>query len=405
MGKISKEAIQELIEVYDIKTVKDIENALKDIFKDTLQKTLEAELDQQLGYSKYDYKNKETENSRNGSYGKTVRSSQGAIDLNIPRDRQGDFAPVIVKKGQKDVSSIEDKILSMYAIGASTRDIHSQMQEIYGIELSAEMISKITDKILPTIREWQLRPLQAIYPIIYMDAIHFNVREDGQFIKKAVYLILGIDLSGMKDVLGIWVGGNESAKYWLSVLNEIKGRGVKDILISCVDGLSGFEQAINTVFPLTDVQRCMVHHIRYCCKYVNYKDRKEFCQDMKAIYTGLTEDVALDAFMAFSQKWGSKYPYAIKSWETNWTSLTTFYKYPPEIRKLIYTTNPIESLNSCIRRAANSKNVFPTNDSVTKTVYLAIQRRVDKWTMRIHNWGTIISQLNITFAERLEGFL
>lgn len=405
MGILTKEQVKEVIKLYGVKTVEDAHNAVKDIFKDVIQNTLEAELDTQLGYGKYDYKNKQTKNSRNGSSDKTVRSSLGEIELDIPRDREGEFSPVIVKKGQKDISNIEDKILSMYAAGVSTRDIEKQMVEIYGVELSPETISRITDKIIPVIKEWQNRPLQPIYTIIYLDAIVLHVREEGQVVKKSIYIVMGIDHDGMKDVLGIWIGGNESAKYWLTVLNGLKNRGVKDIFISCVDGLKGFEEAINTAFPATEVQRCIIHHIRYCCKYVNYKDRREFCRDMKEIYNAPTEEGGLEALERFSQKWDKKYPYAVKSWKNNWHNLATFFKYPKEIRTLIYTTNPIESLNSTIRNAANPKRVFPTDDSALKTVYLSIQRRIAKWTSRIKNWNIIISQLNVYFAERMEGIL
>ncbi len=402
MAILTKEQVKDVIELYNIKTAQDAHDAVKDLMKDVLQSTLDAELSTMLGYDKHDCRNKKTTNSRNGSYKKGVRSSLGDLSLNIPRDRAGEHEPLIVRKGQTDVSSIDERIISMYGRGMSTRDINQHMQEIYGIDVSAEWVSKITDKILPRIKEWQNRALQALYPIVYMDAIFLSVREDGHVVKKAVYIAIGIDSEGMKDVLGLWIGGNESAKYWLSVLTELKNRGVQDILICCIDGLKGFEQAISTVFPQAEIQRCIVHQVRYSCKFVNYKDRKQFCKDMKEIYTAATEEGGLEQLKKFEETWGKKYSYAVKSWENNWASLSTFFKYPEEIRKLIYTTNPIESVNSSIRKVARPKRIFPTNDSALKIVFLALQSRTKKWTMRVHGWNMIIGQLSIHFGERVE---
>lgn len=324
VGILKKSQYKEIIEAYKIKTTEDAQAAVKDLFKEILQTTLEAELETTLGYAKYDQRNKETTNSRNGTYSKQVQSTFGNINLEIPRDRDGEHEPLIVKKGEQDVSSLQARIVSMYGggTGMSTRDIEAHMQDIYGVQMSAEMISNITDRILPKIREWQARQLHKIYAILYMDAIHFNVRQDGKTIKKAIYIAMAIDCEGMKDVLGIWVNGtgNESSKYWLNVLTELKNRGVQDILISCVDGLSGFEEAIHTVYPATEIQRCVVHQIRYACKFVNYKDRKEFCADMKKIYTASTEEAGLEALLLLDKKWGRKYAYAIKSWENNWVN-------------------------------------------------------------------------------------
>jgi len=401
MGILNKEQVRDVIKLYGLKDAKGAHEAVKDMFRDVIQGMLEAELETELGYSKYAYKDKHTNNSRNGSYDKTVSSSLGEFTIEVPRDREGRYEPIAVKKGQKDVSSIQDQIISMYAKGMSTRDIHRHMSEIYGIDVSAEMVSKITDKILPIIKEWQNRPLEALYSVIYMDGVVFNVRDNGQVIKKTVYIAISVDLQGYKDVLGIWIGENESAKFWLNILNDLKSRGVKDILISCVDGLSGFEEAINAAFPKTDIQRCIVHQVRYCCKFVSYKDRKAFCRDMKEIYSAPSEEAAIEALENFSKQWNAKYPYAIKSWENNWNILTTFFKYPQEIRRLIYTTNPIESLNSVIRKTARPKRIFPTDDSLLKTVYLAIADKLKKWA-RIKNWNIIISQLAIYFKERIE---
>ena len=405
MAILSKDQVKDVIELYNVRTAQDAHNAVKDLMRDILQGSLEAELSNTLGYDKHDFQNKKTTNPRNGFYKKGVRSSLGSMSLNIPRDRDGEHDPIIVKKGQADVSSIDDRIISMYGSGMSTRDINQHMQEIYGIDVSAEFVSKVTDKILPRIREWQNRTLQSLYPIVYMDAIFLSIREDGHVVKKAVYIAIGIDSEGMKDVLGVWIGGSESAKYWLGVLTELKNRGVQDILICCIDGLKGFEQAIGTVFPQTEIQRCIVHQVRYSCKFVNYKDRKLFCRDMKEIYTSATEECGLEQLKKFRKTWEKKYGYAVKSWESNWASLSTFFKYPEEIRKLIYTTNPIESVNSSIRKIAKPKRIFPTNDSALKIVFLALQGRMKKWTMRARGWNMIIGQLSIHFGERIEACL
>ena len=317
MSVLSKEQVENIIDTYNIQSLQDVHEAVKDIMKDVLQKTLETELDVSIGYKKYERKeDKDSTNTRNGSYPKKVNSTFGEIDVDIPRDREGEYEPVLIKKGQTDVSQIEQSIIALYGKGTTTRDIHDHMKDIYGIEISAEMVSKITDKVLPIMNAWQSRTLQVVYVILYIDAIHFNVKENGKTIKKAVYIAQGIDCDGMRDVLGIWIGlGSESSKFWLGVLTDIKNRGVRDILITCIDGLSGFSNAIEAVFPQSEIQRCMVHHIRYCCRFVNYKDRKLFCSDMKLIYNATTEEAGLDALVKFSEKWGKTYSYAIKSWE------------------------------------------------------------------------------------------
>lgn len=399
---LKNEDYKAILDGYNVRTVEDAHSAVKDLMKGLLEKALEGELDQHLGYAKHDQKNKDTQDARNGSYSKHVNSSLGSFEIDVPRDRDGDHEPIIIQKGQSDISNLESRIISMSAMGATTRQISEHMREIYGTQLSAETISKITDRIIPEIKAWQSRQLQDIYAIVYMDAIHFNVRDNGRTIKKAVYLAMGIDCYGMKDVLGIWIGGNESSKYWLGVLTDIKNRGVHDILITAVDGLPGFQEAIEAVFPMAEIQRCIVHQIRNSCKFVNYKDRKEFCADMKTIYGAPTEEAGLQALVEFNEKWGEKYGYAVKSWEANWANLSTFFKYPDEIRRLIYTTNPIESLNSSIRKVCSQKRIFPTDDSVLKSVYFAVQKRIEKWSSRTPQWSSIFSQLAIHFEDRLE---
>lgn len=305
--------IKGLLEHYQPKDAQDVQNMLKDLLGETLQDMLESEMDEHLGYSKYDYRNKETEDSRNGYSAKTVTSSMGPIELDIPRDRNGEFEPQIVKKHQTDISTIEDQVLSMYAKGMTTRDISKHLQDVYGVDASAEMISHMTDRILPIAREWQNRPLERKYAIVYMDAVHFNVREDNRTVKKAVYVAIGIRVTGQKEVLGMWIGGNESAKYWLGVLNEIKNRGTEDIMIVSVDGLTGFVDAIQAVFPKAEVQRCIVHQIRYSTKFISYKDRKEFVKDLKLVYKADTEEMAVVALDALEDKWGAKYPASVTS--------------------------------------------------------------------------------------------
>jgi len=402
MSVLNKDQIKDIIKHYGVKNTQDVHNAVKDLMKDVIQATLEAELDVSLGYEKYERLPDKKGNARNGRYSKTVKSTFGNLDLDIPRDRDGEHEPLIVPKGEADVSNIQGRILSMCQLGLTTRAVKEHVKDIYGIDISAETISKITDQVLPHIRAWQARQLQTVYPIIYMDALHLNIRQDGKVGKKAVNIMIGIDCEGMKDVLGIWMNDVESAKFWLSVLTEVKNRGVKDVLIACVDGLTGFSEAINTVFPKTEVQRCIVHQIRNCCKFVNYKDRKEFCADMRSIYTAATEELALEALVEFGDKWGKKYGYAAKSWDSNWAELSGFLKYPDELRRIIYTTNPIESLNSSIKKLTGPKRLFPSDDAALKQVYFGVQSRLKKWTTRVRDWGVIWGQLSIYFEDRLK---
>lgn len=398
-----KEFIDSLISHYNPKDVSDVQEMLKDLLGDTLQGMLEAEMDEHLGYTKYDYRNKDVDDSRNGYSPKTVTSSMGEIDLDIPRDRKGEFEPQVVKKHQTDISSIEDQVLSMYAKGMTTRDISTHLKSVYGVDASAEMISHMTDRILPMAKEWQNRPLERKYAIVFMDAVHFHVREDGRVIKKAVYIAIGIKLNGLKDVLGMWIGGNESAKYWLGVLNEIRNRGVEDIMIVSVDGLTGFADAIGAVYPQAEIQRCIVHQIRYTTKYVSYKDIKAFMADLKKIYQAATEDYALQALDALEDKWGEKYPSSVSSWRNNWAQLSTYFKYPAEIRQIIYTTNSIENFNRQLRKVTKSRTVFPTDDALFKLLYLAMMDITEKWIGRSNawNWGRILNQLMIYFEGRI----
>ena len=396
-----REFINGLLAHYKPESAQDVQEMLKDLLGDTLQGMLEAEMDDKLGYSKYDYRNKTTDDSRNGYSPKTVVSSMGNIDIDVPRDRKGEFEPQAVKKNQTDVSNIEDQVLSMYAKGMTTRDISSHLKEVYGVDASAEMISHMTDRVLPMARAWQNRPLEKKYLIVFMDAVHFNVRQDNAITKKAVYVAIGTRLSGTKEVLGMWIGGSESAKYWLGVMNEIRNRGVEDIMIVSVDGLSGFCDAISAVFPKAEIQRCIVHQIRYSTKFIYYKDLKQFTDDLKLIYQATTEDMAMEHLDGLEEKWGKKYPNAINSWRNNWTQLSTYFKYPPEIRKAIYTTNAIENYNRQLRKVTKTRTIFPTDDALFKLLYLAMMDITKKWTGRPANWGMILQQFLIYFPDRL----
>jgi len=396
-----KAFIDNLIRHYNPQDAQDVQDMVKDLLGDTLQGMLEAEMDQKLGYSKYDYQNKDTDDSRNGYSKKTVTSSFGDIELDIPRDRKGEFEPQVIRKNQTDISNIEDQVLSMYAKGMTTRDISDHLKSVYGVDASAEMISHMTDRILPIAKEWQNRPLEKKYAVVFMDAIHFHVRQDNQTVKKAVYIAIGIRLSGSKEVLGMWIGGNESAKYWLGVLNEMKNRGVEDIMIVSVDGLTGFGDAISAVFPKAEIQRCIVHQIRYSTKFISYKDIKPFMKELKQVYQAATEEVALENLDSLEENWGKKYPTSIASWRNNWPQLSTYFKYPPEIRKIIYTTNAIENFNRQLRKVTKAKSVFPTDDSLFKSLYLAMMDITKKWTGKSWDWGQTLDQLCIYFEDRI----
>jgi len=386
-----------------INDVAGVQDLFKEMVSTVLENGLEAELDEELGYSKYDYRNKQTDNSRNGYSEKTMKTSFGDMDISIPRDRKGDFDPQLIKKQQTTLSGdIEEKVLSMYAKGMTTSDIESHIREIYGIDVSDSTISRVTDKILPVVRDWQSRPLESIYAVVFMDAIHFHVRSEGQIVKKAVYIAIGINMDGIKDVLGMWIGENESAKFWLSVMNGMRNRGVEDILIACVDGLTGFASAIEAVFPHTEIQQCILHQIRNTTRFVSYKDIKMLMADLKKVYAAIDEQTALYELDAFDEKWSSKYPKIAVSWRTNWANLSTYFKYPEEVRRLIYTTNAIEGFNRQLRKVTKSKSVFPTDDSLLKMLYLAMMDITKKWTGRRQDWGRIHSQLEIYFDGRID---
>ena len=386
----------------NVSSVGDVQNLFKELISNVLENGLEGELDEELGYSKYDYRNKDTDNSRNGHSVKNIKTSFGDTEIEIPRDRKGEFEPSLIKKHQTSISGdIEEKILSMYAKGMTTSDIEAHIREIYGISVSDSTISRVTDKILPVVREWQSRPLENIYPVVYMDAVHFHVRSEGQVVKKTVYVALGVNLNGIKDVLGMWVGENESAKFWLSILNGLKNRGVEDIFIACVDGLSGFSNAIEAAYPKTEIQQCIIHQIRNSTKFVSYKDLKVLMADLKGVYAAVDEATAVGNLEKFEEKW-ERYPKIARSWRDNWANLSTYFKYPQEIRTLIYTTNAIEGFNRQLRKVTKSKSVFPTDDSLLKMLYLAMMDITKKWTVRRREWGIIHSQLEGFFADRLD---
>ena len=395
--------IESLIRDNNLKTAEDVSDVLKDLFADTLQKMLEAELTQHVGYEKNEYVDEDDEerNYRNGSFAKTVHSKYGDIPLKIPRDRQGTFEPIVVPKGKKDISSIEEKIIRMYARGNSNKDIQEQMNEIYGINVSPDMVTAITDKIIPKIKEWQNRQLDSIYPIVFVDATYFNVRQEGVVVKKAAYIALGVTMDGRKDILGIYLSETESAKYWLSIFNQLKNRGIKDILILCADGLSGLKEAIASAFPKTEFQRCIVHMIRNTMQYVSYKDRKELATDLKTIYQASDEKEAYSNLQELKEKWIVR-KVNLMNWENNWDAVSPFFKYGAETRKIIYTTNAIESLNNMYKKLNKGRRVFTTEQALEKCMYLSTQLIMEKWTSRYQNWGVTLGELKIYFGDRID---
>ena len=404
--KLSEEIIKQLqADVEDSKNVEDLlgkDGAIKKLVKHLLQEMLGAELTDHLGYEKHHKASKATPNRRNGKSSKTLKSDFGSLQVDIPRDRSGEFDPVLIKKYQKDLGVIEDKILSMYAKGMSTRDIQSHIEDIYGIELSPTAISNITEKVLQLVTEWQSRPLDCVYPIVYFDAIHFKVREDAKVVSKAAYTALGIDSNGYKDLLGIWIGDAEGANFWLGVLTEIRNRGVEDILITCIDGLKGFPDAIESVFPQAEIQLCIIHQIRNSLRYISFKHQKEFMKDLKTVYKAPTEEAGRFELEKLHEKWGGKYALVTGSWKKHWPNLSTFFKYPDEIRRIIYTTNIVEGLHRQLRKVTKTKTLFPHDDALRKILYMAYQDIQKKWNRPITKWPFIVSQFEVAFQGRLK---
>ncbi len=372
------------------------------LFSKTLEQMLEAELTAQLGYEKYEAKGRNSGNSRNGKYQRKLKSSAGEVSLEVPRDRNGEFAPKLLHKYETSSNELEDKIVALYARGLSVRDIQANLQELYGMEVSAATISAITDKVWELVEAWQNRPLCAVYPIVYLDALHVKLRREGHVENTAIYVVLGIDLEGRRDVLGHWVGdGGEGAKFWLGVVTELKNRGVQDIFIACMDGLTGFRDAVLAVFPKTLIQRCIVHQIRNSLKFVTWKDQKAFMADLRPVYQAATREEGELALLSLEEKWGDKYAMAIKSWHAHWEDLATFFQFTPDIRRLIYTNNNVEAYNRQVRKVTKNKAAFPTPEAIRKLLFLATRNITAKWTMPVANWASILNQFAIRFQGRL----
>lgn len=407
--ELTEEMIEQLkADLTKARTYEDLmgrDGAIKKLITSSLETMLESELTEHLGYERYALNGKNSGNSRNGKNKKTLKNDQGEIDITVPRDRNGSFDPVVVKKYERTLGPIEDKIISMYAKGMSTRDIQSHIQEIYGMDMSATLISNMTEKIIDLAKQWQNRVLENIYPIVFFDAIHYKVQDDGKVVTKAAYTALGVDINGKKDLLGLWVGQAEGAHFWLNIITELKNRGVEDILIACIDGLKGFPEAINTVFPKTEIQLCVIHLIRATLKYIAWKDMKAFMKDLKKVYGAPTEEAALMELENLESVWGKKYPLPVNTWKQNWSKASTFLKYPEEIRRIIYTTNIVESLHRQFRKVTKSKSIFPNDDSLKKMLYLAYRDLSKKWTMPLRDWSIIISHFSVIFKDRLAKYL
>ena len=399
MTEGKRNIIQGLLQEYDIETADDIQDALKDLLSGTLKEMMETEMDDHLGYEKYE--RSDEKNYRNGTKSKRVRSKYGEFEVDVPQDRNSSFDPKVLPKRQKDISAIDDKIISMYAKGMTTRQISETIEDIYGFEVSEGVVSDITDKLLPQIEEWQNRPLASVYPIVFIDAVHFSVRDDGVIRKLAAYVVLGINEDGKKEVLTIVIGENESSKYWLSVLNSLKNRGVQDILILCSDGLTGIKDAIATAFPMTEQQRCIVHMVRNTLKYVANKDMKAFAKDLKTIYTSPDEKNALKQLETVTEKWEPLYPHAMNRWKENWDAISPIFKFSKDVRTAFYTTNAIESLNASYRRLNRQRSVFTSSQALLKALYLATFEATKKWTMPIRNWGKVRGELTIMYPDRM----
>ena len=395
-------------EVKKCKTIDDVlgKNGLvQKLVKDVLENILEAEMDEHLGRDKYQRQSDiepSERNYRNGYSQKNLRSSFGTVDLDIPRDRKSEFEPQIVKKYETVCNELDKKIISLYAKGMTTSDIQAEIEDLYGITISPSMVSKITDKVIATATEWQNRMLDKIYPIVYLDAMYFKVRSNGKIVNKAVYICLGYTMEGYKDILGLWVDEAEGAKFWLGICNDLKNRGVKEILIACMDGLKGLPQAIQTVFPSANIQTCIVHQIRNSIKYIASKDKKSFMKDLKEVYKAATEELALAQLDKLKETWGNSYGMVIDSWYNNWNNLSTFFDFSPRIRKIIYTTNALEGFNRQVRKYTKSRTIFPTDESLNKCVYLATMEIMEKWTQPVPNWGATLAELTLFFTEELK---
>jgi len=406
MEKTPKEMLKAYVDSQKFSSTTEIMDAMKEMFRDVLQQVMESELDTELGYEKSQRMSdsggeNKPRNYRNGYSKKTVKTQLGAVDVKVPRDRNGEYEPQIIGKYSRNADGMEEKILGLYACGMSQRDISEQIKNLYDVDISPELVSRISEKIMPEVTAWQNRPLEAVYPFVFLDAIHYKVKENHQYQTKAAYVVLGITMDGTKDILGVWIGEHESSKFWLNVLNDLKSRGVLDVYLFCVDGLKGFVEAIGAVYPHSQVQRCIVHQIRSSTRFVSYKDIKPLMADLKKVYTAVTENEALENLMAFKEKWGKQYPSCVKSWEENWDILSTFFAYPPEIRKIIYTTNIIEGLNRQFRQITKNKPSFTNDDSLRRMLYLASRKIVGHWTARCRNWDVVLSQLQLMFQDRL----
>lgn len=405
MNGAPAELMKEYVNAQHFSSTSEIMEAMKEMFRDVIQQVMESELDSELGFEKSQRASNSAveatpKNYRNGYSQKTVKTQLGEVEIKVPRDRNGQYEPQIIEKHKRSANGMEEKILALYACGMSQRDISEQIKNLYDVDISPELVSKISEKIMPEVSAWQNRPLESVYPFVFLDAIHYKVKENHQYVTKAAYVILGITLDGKKDILGVWIGEHESSKFWLAVLNDLKSRGVLDVYLFCVDGLRGFVEAIAAVYPKSQVQRCIIHQIRSSTRYVSYKDIKALMADLKLVYKAVTEEEAMEHLLAFKEKWGKQYPSCVKSWEENWDILSTFYAYPPEVRKIIYTTNIIEGLNRQFRQITKNKPSFTSDESLRKMLYLASKKIVAHWTTRCRNWDMVLAQLGLMFSDR-----